>query len=119
MARLATSGFELQRLDGASGVEGSSNGTAPTFDTTTKRSGNASLNVSAAGGGICWTQYSITSALGRTTFLRAYYFITANPTGGSVWMMGFGGTTGRVYLTTSGTLQLQNWNTGSGVQIGS
>lgn len=83
MARLVTSGAELQGFDGATGVEGSvqtSGASTITCDTGTKRSGNASFKcVAAASGGAAtfWTPSSPVTALGNTLWFRAWYFFTS------------------------------------------
>jgi hypothetical protein len=76
MARLFTSGAELGHVQ-AEGFTTPGAGGAPTFETTIKRTGVASLTVAAV------NQYgnrALTTVLGRTYYFRFYYQFSNNPT---------------------------------------
>jgi hypothetical protein len=76
MARLFTSGAELGHVQ-AEGFTTPGAGGAPTFETTIKRTGVASLKSAAV------NQYgnrALTTVLGRTYYFRFYYQFSNNPT---------------------------------------
>ena len=73
MARLYTSGFELGHVQ----AEGLTASGTPTFDTSTFRTGAASLAVNAAS---TYAYRSFTGATGRGYYARAYLRVAATPT---------------------------------------
>lgn len=118
MARLWTSGAELQTATIGIEFTAVSGSTGPAIETTTKRSGNAAFRInSAAAEGFRNLSISAQGAY----FFRFYLYIVALPTGGTKLVGGFmtTGTTRKVSIrmTTGGALQL--YNSEDAAQIGS
>src|SRR5438876_238292 len=123
MSRLWSSGFELNSITG--GVEFNFIAGGVSVDTGTVRTGTYSGKINAAGAAAYYQyQFSATSGNGPY-FFRFYVNISSLPSA-TTDLMWFQQTSGSflhcaaIYITTSGALQLQNYD-GSGVasQVGS
>ena len=125
MARLFTSGFELQST--TAGVELSSSGIIGDpnegISTSIKRSGAASLRIAPVNH-FSWAGHVFKAAVSSTrAFMRVYIYITTMPTGAgtqceilSAWDSGAAARKAHIRLATTGALQLYNT---AGTQIGS
>lgn len=118
MARLWTSGFELQSMTSA--VEWDTVSNAPTINTTTKRSGNAAMRVQNTTATTRYAQQQFaTNAITSDIFIRVYVYIASAPSVQTTIIQprNASGNAPEIRLNTDRTLEL--WDTVSSVQLGS
>lgn len=121
MARLWSSGFELQSTTNAVEFDTGTGTGAKSIDTTTKRSGAAALRVNSSANYWFMTHQYRASATSKV-YVRMYLYIASLPDG-PMSILGLsatsgGNTIGQIQLNTNGTLELSYYN-GSYVQVGS
>lgn len=126
MARLLTTGAELQGFDGLAGIEGAigfgGTGSSATFDTAVVRSGLASYKFVAgpagAGATFAYTQWNRATAVNNTIYYRAYVYFNAVPDVADDFMqlLSSGAYIATVRFTPTGTIRLMD---STGTQVGS
>lgn len=121
MARLLTSGFELNRV-GTSNVEPDgrfdTGGAAASAQSSVKRTGGFAAQCSSgAGNATSFVQFPFTAVASRSYFLRAYFCFAQLPSS-TIQILRIGTTVGIAIRMTSGGL-LQLWDIQNAAQIGS
>lgn len=115
--RAWSSGAELQTQ--ASAVEFDEVSGTASIDTTTKRSGAASLRINPSAATI-WKGQRFTSSTVRTVYVRTYVYVASYPAaleGIFSCNENVQGGGSEIQMNTDGTLEL--WDLGNGVQVGS